>query len=106
MRDERRKGIATDFAIHSIIVVMDIFKKLKELKIFLRSLTAYKGLHIFYTNPTIEAKAVEIALNKDLDMDDSIQYAAALSANAECIVSYDEHFDNLDIKRKTPETLV
>jgi len=84
---------------------MDRFRKPDRLKLFLQSLTAYKGLHIFFTNPMIEIKAVEIASNKDLDMDDAIQYAAALSAKVECIVTYNKYFDGLEIPRKTPETL-
>jgi predicted nucleic acid-binding protein len=38
-------------------------------------------------------------------MDDAIQYSAALSVKAEYIVSYDKHFDGLEIPRKTPEKL-
>ncbi len=106
LRDGKREGIVTDFTIHSIIVVMDRFRRLEGLKVFLHSLTAYKGLHIFFTSPVIEVKAVETALNKDLDMDDAVQYMAALSAKVECIVSYDKHFDGLGIPRKTPEMLL
>lgn len=106
LREGKKKGIVTDFTIHSIIVVMDSFKKLEALKVFLQSLTAYKGLHIFFTGLSTEIGAIEHALSKGLDMDDAIQYSAALSANAECIVSYDRHFDGLEIPRKTPEMLV
>lgn len=85
---------------------MDALKKLKELKTFLSSLVAYKGLHIFFTNLPIEVKAVELALKKGLNMDDAIQYSVALSIKADCIVSYDKHFDNLEIPRKAPEELI
>ena len=106
LRKGKKKGIVTDFTIHSIIVIMDSFKKLEALKVFLQSLTAYKGLHIFFTGISTEIEAVERALSKGLDMDDAIQYSAALSANVECIVSYDKHFDGLEIPRKTPEMLI
>ena len=96
----------TDFTIHSIIVIMDSFKRLEALKTFLQSLTAYKGLHMFFTNLSTEIEAIEYALSKGLDMDDAIQYSAAFSANVECIVSYDKHFDKLEIPRKTPEKLI
>ena len=41
LRNGRVKGIITDFTIHSIMVLMSNLKKLKELKAFLKSLTAY-----------------------------------------------------------------
>jgi len=34
---------------------------------------------------------VELALKQKLDMDDAIQYAVALSLNAESIISFDKH---------------
>jgi len=51
-------------------------------------------LHIFSDIP-VEIKAAELASEKGLDIDDAVQYSATLSAGAECIVSYDKHFDNL-----------
>ena len=106
LREGKKEGIVTDFTIHSIIVIMDSFKKLEALKVFLQSLAAYKGLHVFFTSLSTEIKAIEHAIGKGLDMDDAIQYSAALSTNTECIVSYDKHFDGLEIPRKTPEMLI
>jgi len=37
------------------------------------------------------SRAVELALKQKLDMDDAIQYAVALSLNAESIISFDKH---------------
>ena len=50
-------------------------------------------------------KAVEIAPNQQLEMDDSIQYSTALELNVEAIISFDKYFDNLKIPRKEPKTL-
>jgi len=105
LRDGKKQAIVTDFTIHSIIVVMNSLRRLEALKVFLQSLTVYKGLSIFFTGISTEIRAVEYALKKGLDMDDAVQYAAAQSANVECIVSYDKHFDNLEIPRKTPGIL-
>ena len=106
LKEGEESGALTDFSIHSIIVIMDSFRKFAELKTFLSSLTSYKGLRIFPTNLLIEVRAIDIALEKGLDMDDAIQYSAALSLKAESIVSYDKHFDNLDIPRKSPEEFI
>ncbi|MEM2082044.1 MAG: PIN domain-containing protein [Candidatus Bathyarchaeia archaeon] len=94
-----KTGIVTDFTIHSIIVVMS---KLRELKTFLLSLTAYEGLHIYHTKLSDEVNATEIATTQNLDMDDAIQYAVALSAKADAIISFDKHFNNLRIPREEP----
>lgn len=103
LRDGKNSGIVTDFTIHSIIVIMDELKKLNELKKFLLSLTAYKGLHVYQTNIADEAKATELATAQKLDMDDAIQYSSALSANADAIISFDKHFNGLKIPRVEPQ---
>jgi predicted nucleic acid-binding protein len=102
LRDGKKTGVLTDFTVHSIIVIMSNLKKLNELRTFLISLAAYKGLKIYHTTLSDEVKAVEISLSHQLDMDDSIQYSTALSLNVEAIVSFDRHFNNLKIPRKEP----
>ncbi|MCK4478091.1 type II toxin-antitoxin system VapC family toxin [Candidatus Bathyarchaeota archaeon] len=103
LRDGKKSGIVTDFTIHSIIVIMSGLNRLNELKTFLLSLLAYKGLHVHYTTLTDEVKATELAIEQNLDMDDAIQYSSALSANAEAIISFDKHFNGLKIPRKEPQ---
>jgi predicted nucleic acid-binding protein len=103
LRDGKNSGIVTDFTIHSVIVIMDELKKLNELKKFLLSLTAYKGLHVYQTKIADEVKATELATAQKLDMDDAIQYSAALSANADAIISFDKHFNGLKIPRVEPQ---
>lgn len=103
LRDGKKSGIVTDFTIHSIIVIMDRLNRPNELKTFLLSLTAYKGLHIHHTTITDEVKATELAVERNLDMDDAIQYSSALSANADAIVSFDKHFNGLKIPRVEPQ---
>lgn len=105
MRSGKKVGIITDFSIHSIIVIMSSLNKHKELKVFLLSLTAYKGLKIYNTTILDEIKASETALTQNLDMDDAIQYSIALSLNVEAIVSFDKHFSNLKIPRKNPKEI-
>lgn len=103
LRDGKKSGIVTDFTIHSIIVIMSSLNRLNELKTFLLSLIAYKGLHIHHTTLTEEVKATELAIEQNLDMDDAIQYSSALSANAEAIISFDKHFNGLKIPREEPQ---
>jgi predicted nucleic acid-binding protein len=105
LRDGKTTAIVTDFTVHSIIVTMDSLNKLTELRTFLTSLTAYKGLHIHNTNITDEIKATKVAIQDKLDMDDAIQYTTALTTNAEAIISFDKHFSNLKIPRKEPHQI-
>ena len=60
-------------------MLLDRLNKLKELGIFLKSLSAYKGLYVYVTTIADEVKAVKIAEETILDMDDAIQYSSALS---------------------------
>jgi predicted nucleic acid-binding protein len=102
----KKLGIITDFTVHSIIVTMYSYERLEALKVFLSSLTGYKGLRIYPTDLTNEIKATELATQNKLDMDDAIQYAIALDTNVEAIVSFDKHFNNLKIPRKEPHQII
>ena len=106
LRDGRVEGVVTDFTIHSIIVLLDGLRRLKELRAFLASLTAYKGLYVYTTSVAEEVRAVEIAEEEGLDMDDAIQYSVALSVNADAIVSFDRDFDGLKIPRVEPADVI
>src|SRR3989337_1881187 len=86
LRDGKKTALVTDFTVHSIIVTMDSLGKLAELRTFLTSLTAYKGLHIHHTRITAELKATETAIQNRLDMDDAIQYTIAPAITAEPII--------------------
>ncbi len=106
LRDGKIRSIVTDFTIHSIIVLLDRLKRLKELRTFLLSLTAYKGLYIYTTSIAEEVKAIEIAEEKGLDMDDAIQYSTALSVKVDAIISFDKDFNGLEIPRKEPKDIL
>lgn len=100
------RGIVTDFTVHSMLVLMGNFRKHNQLKTFLSSLTAYKELYVYNTSLTDEVKAVEEAQKSNLDIDDALQYKAALSINVNAIISYDKHFDGLKLPRKEPKELI
>lgn len=105
LRDGNIRGIVTDFTVHSIMVLMDRFKRLEELDVFLSSLAGYKGICLYHTPISDEIKAVKMAQEHDLDIDDAVQYAAALSMNADAIISFDRDFDNLEVPRREPEQI-
>lgn len=102
LRDGRVSGIVTDFSVYSLMVLLGKLNRYKELKIFLTSLTGYRGLRVHQTSLAESIKAVELAENEKLDIDDAIQYAVALSTGAEAIVSFDKDFDGLKLPRVEP----
>lgn len=106
LRDGKVKGVVTDFTIHSIIVLLDNLRRLDGLEVFLSSIRAYKRLYIYPTSIIEEIRAVKIAREKGLDMDDAIQYSVALTIGAEAIVSFDRDFDGLDIPRMEPRDII
>lgn len=98
-------GVVTDLTIYSIMVLMGRLKKFEQLKTFLSSLTAYKALHIYTTSLAEKVEATEKSLENGLDIDDAIQYEAALSMNAEAIISFDKHLNKLKVPRKEPKQI-
>jgi len=79
--------------------------KIKELKVFLSSLSAYKGLTIYHSKLTDMLIAVEIMEKEGPDVDDAIQYSIAITLGVNAIISFDKHFDNLKIPRLEPAQL-
>ena len=96
------RGMLTDFSLYSLMLIMVSHKRYSEIKKFLSSLVAYKGLFVYNCTLDDKINCIDIALNEGLDVDDSIQYAAALSLNAKAIISFDSHFDGLEIPKEEP----
>jgi predicted nucleic acid-binding protein len=87
------------------MVKMYNFQRLEGLKVFLSSLTGYKGLRIYSTDLSNEIRATKLPAENELDMDDAIQHSIALATNIEAIVSFDRHFNKLKIPRKEPHQI-
>ncbi len=98
------KAAVTDFTIYSIMVILDSHGKLRELNMFLRSLSAYKGLALYAASLEDKLQAVELAENNEFDVDDAVQYASARTIRAKAIVSLDKDFDDHDIPRRAPSS--
>jgi len=102
IRNGVKVGVITDFSVHSILVIMEGVGKRDQLKIFLGSLLAYKGLQVYATELTDEIDAIDVSYDVKMDLDDAIQYHVASKLKAEAIVSFDKHFDGLRIPRLEP----
>ena len=64
------------------------------------------GLTVFETGVVEEISAAMLTKARSLDFDDALQYYVAKSFGAEAIVSYDRHFDKLDVPRIEPSELI
>jgi len=106
LRDGKISGVVSDFSIHSIMVLLDNLGRRGKLETFLASLTGYRGLRVHTTTLAEELRAVKLADEVGLDIDDALQYAVALSAGAGAIVSFDKHFDSLKIPRAEPAEVI
>lgn len=106
------EGIVVDFAIDTIVIVMENYgKKWNEIKTFLSSLLGYKGLCIHFSTLYDRIVATEymknFGLNFDLNFDDALTLRAMKENGIVNVISYDKDFDTIpDIKRTSPESLL
>jgi len=99
------KAFTTSFVIHSIEVIMDNFKKINELRIFLEVIAEFKGLEIYSTDIKDEISAIDM-MKGGLDFDDALQSYIATKLGAK-IISFDKHFDKVrGLERLIPKDIV
>lgn len=99
----RVEAAVTHFTIHAIEVALGSGKSLDA---FLRNLEHSAGLYVYDTSISEEIAVSLISKKIDRDFDDTIQYFVAKKLGAQAIVSFDEHFDGLDIPRTEPDDLL
>ena len=91
----------TDFTIDSIIIIMEHYNKSPaEIKRFLVSLLAYKGLEFYQLSIFDKILATEHMSSLQLDFDDACMYQAMQVLKITTIASFDTDFDKIpNIKR-------
>jgi len=99
----RIEAVVTHFSVHAVEAVLRSGEPLVR---FLRNLENSLGLTVFETGVADEMSAAMLTKRKSLDFDDALQYFVAKRLGVEAIVSYDRHFDKLDVPRTEPSTLV
>jgi len=93
----------THFTIHAMAAILGRGPRLTE---FLRSLENAEGVSVYDTSVSEEVSAALMADRIKRDFDDTLQYFVAKKIGSEAIVSFDKHFDNLDIPRLSPDALL
>lgn len=95
----RTQAMMTHFSLHAIEAVLndpDLNLKL------LRNIENSLGLSLYYTSIEDEMSAAILMKEIGRDFDDTLQYYVAKKMGAEAIVSFDKHFNGLDIPRIEP----
>lgn len=95
----------SDFALHSIGVVLRRHKKLDAFSDFLNDLILNDGIKVLALLPEDLLSVVTVSRELGLDFDDAYQYVVA-EKHSLTIVSFDAHFDGTPSGRKTPGELV
>jgi predicted nucleic acid-binding protein len=99
----RREATVTHFSVHAVEAVLG---DARSLAAFLRNLEHSLGLSIYETNLSEEMAAALISEKVGLDFDDTLQYYVAKKLGVDALVSFDEHFDKLDLRRVEPRDLL
>lgn len=94
------EALVTRYSLHAI---ESLLRDPDVLTSFLRNIENSAGLFVYETD-TSEELVISI-LMKEIrrDFDDSLQYYVSKKVGAKAIVSFDRHFDGLDIRRVDPE---
>ena len=94
------EAVATRFSLHSIEALMG--RHGADVVSFLRTVDQTAGLLVYDTTTADEIAAAMLAEKVKRDFDDALQYYVAKKLGVDEIVSYDRHFEGLDIRRVEP----
>ncbi|MBI3841525.1 MAG: type II toxin-antitoxin system VapC family toxin [Thaumarchaeota archaeon] len=93
------EAVATHFSIHATEALIGKGQLLSK---FIRNIESSEGLYLYDTDLTEESSAALLTRQEQLDFDDALQYYVAKRLGADAIVSFDKHFDGLDVPRIEP----
>ncbi len=97
------EAVVTRFSVHAVEAILG---KAETVSIFLRNLERSSGLVVYDTGNTDEIATTIVQRKTKLDFDDALQYFVAKKLAVDYIVSFDRHFDGLDIERTEPSVLL
>jgi predicted nucleic acid-binding protein len=97
------EAVITHFTLHAICATLSTPAKVIE---FLRSIEGSIGFRVYTTTIAEEISAAILAEEIGKDFDDTLQYLVAKKVGASSIVSFDKHFNKLDIERREPSYIL
>jgi len=99
----QKEALVTHFTVHAVEAAL---RTGEPLTTFLRNLEHSLGLYIYDTDVPEEMAAGLLSEKIERDFDDALQYYVAKKLGVESIVSFDEHFDGLDVRRVEPRVVM
>ncbi len=94
------EAIVTHFTVHAVETSIGKGNRLTE---FLRNIESSHGLRVSDASISEEVSIAVLAEKVGkLDFEDAVQYFVAKKSDSSAIVSFDRHFDGLDLPRVTP----
>lgn len=93
------EAVVSKFTIHAIEAIL---RNSELILAFLRNVQGSLGLNVYETSMEDEMAASMLMDKIKLDFDDAVQYYLAKKLGVEAVVSYDKHFDKVDVKRREP----
>ena len=96
-----RELFITDFAFHSICVILTQLARTEALLDFVKDVFVDGGVNVVSIKPSDTRALIETIDKYKLDFDDAYQYVAA-EQNGLTLVSFDGDFDRTDKGKTTP----
>lgn len=93
------EAVVTRFSIHAIEAILNDSESILA---FLRNILNSVGINVYETGTEDEIAASILMKKMKLDFDDALQYYVAKKLGVEAIISYDKHFEKVDIPRREP----
>jgi predicted nucleic acid-binding protein len=104
LKSDRHEFVITDFALHSICVILLRRRRITPLEKFLADTIGADRVAVLSLNPSELALVIDTARLLGLDFDDAYQYAVAEKQNL-TLVSFDNGFDNTPRGRQHPQAI-
>ncbi len=101
--EKKVEATVTHFTVHGVSAVLARGRRVLE---FLRAIEGSQGLSVYDSEVSDEISTAILSQKIGRDFDDALQYFVAMKIGAEAIVSFDRHFDNLDIPRLEPSEVL
>ena len=101
--ERRVEATVSHFTVHGVAAVLARGRRLLE---FFRAIEGSQGLSVYDSSVSDELSAAILSEKIGRDFDDALQYFVAMKVGAEAIVSFDGHFDGLNIPRLEPSKVL
>jgi predicted nucleic acid-binding protein len=101
--ERKVEATVTHFTLHRVAAVLARGQRLLD---FFRAIENSQGLSVYDSSTSDELSVAMLSEKIGKDFDDTLQYFVAEKIAAQGIVSFDRHFDGLNIPRLEPSQIL